>query len=96
MGPIGLIVLGLVIILVVRLLLVLIPAALVAVVVWFFTGNTWLAGFGFPDRCGFVHTQETVDEQRFCQWERWRSVMSANMHFHGYFSESFYMQEHRG
>jgi len=46
-GLIGLIVLGLVIILVIRLLLVLIPAALVAVLVWFFTGNTWWAGLAF-------------------------------------------------
>jgi hypothetical protein len=47
LGLLGLIVLGLVIILVVRLLLVLIPAALVAFIVWYLTGNTWLAGVAF-------------------------------------------------
>ncbi len=46
-GLIGLIVLGLVIVLIVRIILVLIPAAIVAFLVWFFTGNTWWAGIAF-------------------------------------------------
>jgi hypothetical protein len=47
MGLIGLIIIGLVIILVIRLLFMLIPAALVAVVVWFLTDNLWWAGIAF-------------------------------------------------
>jgi membrane protein implicated in regulation of membrane protease activity len=47
LGLIGLIIIGLVIILVIRLLFVLIPAAIVAFIVWFFTGNLWWAGVAF-------------------------------------------------
>jgi len=46
-GLIGLIVLGLVIIFIVRIVLILIPAAIVAFLVWFFTGSTWWAGLAF-------------------------------------------------
>ena len=44
---IGLIIIGLIIILVIRLLFMLIPAAIVALIVWLLTGNTWLAGIAF-------------------------------------------------
>jgi hypothetical protein len=47
MGLIGLIIIGLVIIFVIRLLFMLIPAALVAFVVWFLTDNLWWAGIAF-------------------------------------------------
>jgi len=47
LGIIGLIIIGLIIIFVIRLLFMLIPAALVAFVVWFFTGNLWWAGIAF-------------------------------------------------
>jgi len=47
MGLIGLIIIGLVIIFVIRLLFMLIPAALVALVVWLFTGSMWWAGIAF-------------------------------------------------
>jgi len=47
LGLIGLIIIGLIIIFVIRLLFILIPAALVALVVWFLTGNTWWAGIAF-------------------------------------------------
>lgn len=47
MGLIGLIIIGLVIILVIRLLFMLIPAALVAFVVWFLTDSLWWAGIAF-------------------------------------------------
>jgi len=47
LGLIGLIIIGLVIIFVIRLLFMLIPAALVAVVVWFLTGSLWWAGIAF-------------------------------------------------
>jgi hypothetical protein len=47
MGLIGLIIIGLVIIFVIRLLFMLIPAVLVAVVVWFLTDSLWWAGIAF-------------------------------------------------
>jgi hypothetical protein len=47
MGLIGLIIIGLVIIFVIRLLFMLIPAVLIAVVVWFITGSLWWAGIAF-------------------------------------------------
>jgi len=47
LGLIGLIIIGLVIIFVVRLLFMLIPAALVAFVVWFLTDSLWWAGIAF-------------------------------------------------
>jgi len=47
LGLIALIIIGLVIIFIVRLLLILIPAALVGIIVWFFTGSLWLAGIAF-------------------------------------------------
>jgi hypothetical protein len=47
MGLIGLIILGLVIIFIVRLVLVLIPAAVVAFVVWYFTKDLFLTGVAF-------------------------------------------------
>jgi len=47
LGLIGLIILGLVIIFIIRLVLILIPAAAVAFVVWFFTGDLWLTGVAF-------------------------------------------------
>jgi len=47
LGIIGLIIIGLIIIFVIRLLFMLIPAALVAFVVWFFTGSLWWTGIAF-------------------------------------------------
>ncbi|NWF87606.1 hypothetical protein HXY32_07360 [Candidatus Bathyarchaeota archaeon] len=47
LGLIGLIIIGLIIILVIRLLIVLIPAAIIAFIVWLFTGNLWYAGAAF-------------------------------------------------
>ncbi len=47
LGLIGLVVIGLVIIFVIRLLLALIPATVVALVVWFLTGSLWWAGIAF-------------------------------------------------
>ena len=47
LGIIGLIIIGLIIIFVIRLLFMLIPAALVAFVIWFFTGSLWWAGIAF-------------------------------------------------
>lgn len=47
MGLIGLIIIGLAIIFVIRLLFMLIPAVLIAVVVWFITGSLWWAGIAF-------------------------------------------------
>ncbi len=47
LGLIGLILLGLLIILIIKLLFMLVPAAIVAVVVWLLTGSTWLAGIAF-------------------------------------------------
>lgn len=47
LGLIGLIIIGLVIIFVIRLLFMLIPAALVAFIVWFMTESLWLAGIAF-------------------------------------------------
>jgi len=44
---IALVIIGLIIIFIIRLLLILIPAALVAFVVWFLTGNLWWAGIAF-------------------------------------------------
>jgi hypothetical protein len=46
-GLIMLIIIGIIIIFIIRLLLMLIPAALVAIVVWFITGSVWLAGIAF-------------------------------------------------
>ena len=47
-GLIILIVIGLVVaILIIHLFLILIPAAIVALVVWFFTGSLWWAGIAF-------------------------------------------------
>jgi membrane protein implicated in regulation of membrane protease activity len=46
-GVIGLIIIGLIIIILIRLLIILIPAALVAFVVWYFTGSLWWAGIAF-------------------------------------------------
>ncbi len=46
-GLIGLVVLGLVIVFIIRVVLILVPAAIVAVVVWFFTGSMWWAGIAF-------------------------------------------------
>ena len=49
LGLIGLIILGLVIVFLVRLIIILIPAAVVAFIVWYISnGNTWLAGVAFP------------------------------------------------
>ncbi|MGD8544838.1 MAG: hypothetical protein PVH12_01575 [Candidatus Bathyarchaeota archaeon] len=47
LGFIGLVIIGLAIILVIRMLLVLIPAAVVAFIVWFLTGDFWWAGIAF-------------------------------------------------
>ena len=47
LGLIGLIIIGLLIILIIRLLFMLVPAAIVAFIVWFLTGSTWLAGIAF-------------------------------------------------
>ncbi len=47
LGLIGFIIIGLIIIMVIRLLFMLVPAAIVAFVVWLFTGSTWLAGIAF-------------------------------------------------
>jgi hypothetical protein len=46
-GIIGLIIIGLAIIFVIRLLFMLIPAAIVAFVVWYFTQSLWWAGVAF-------------------------------------------------
>jgi len=48
LGLIGLIILALVIVFVIHMILILIPAAIVAFVVWFITdGNLWLTGVAF-------------------------------------------------
>ena len=47
LGLIGLILLGLLIILIIKLLFMLVPAAIVALIVWLLTGSTWLAGIAF-------------------------------------------------
>jgi len=47
LGLIGLIILGLVIVFLIRLVLILLPAAVVAFVVWCLTNNTWWAGIAF-------------------------------------------------
>ena len=48
LGLIGLIILALVIVFVIRAILILIPAAIVAFVVWFISnGNLWLTGVAF-------------------------------------------------
>lgn len=47
LGLIALIIIGLIIIFVIRLLFILIPAALVAFVVWFLTRSLWWAGIAF-------------------------------------------------
>ncbi|MGQ9550886.1 MAG: hypothetical protein ACUVUE_00530 [Candidatus Bathycorpusculaceae bacterium] len=47
LGLIVLIIIGLIIIFIIRLLLVLIPAAIVAFIVWFFTGSLWWGGIAF-------------------------------------------------
>ena len=47
LGLIGLIIIGLVIIFLIRLLFILIPAAIIAIVVWLLTGNLWWAGIAF-------------------------------------------------
>ena len=48
LGLLGLIILALVIVFVIRMILILIPAAIVAFVVWFITdGNLWLTGVAF-------------------------------------------------
>jgi hypothetical protein len=47
LGLIGLIILGLVIIFLIRLVLILLPAAVVAFVVWWLTRSTWWAGIAF-------------------------------------------------
>lgn len=47
LGLIGLIIIGLIIIFVIRLLFVLIPAAIIAIIVWFLTGSLWWAGVAF-------------------------------------------------
>jgi hypothetical protein len=44
---IGLVILGLIIIFLIRLLLILIPAALVAFVVWYLTGSLFWTGIAF-------------------------------------------------
>ena len=47
LGLIGLILLGLLIILIIKLLFMLVPAAIVASIVWLLTGSTWLTGIAF-------------------------------------------------
>lgn len=48
LGLIGLIIIGIIIILVIRLLFVLIPAAIVAIIVWLLTdGDLWWTGIAF-------------------------------------------------
>ena len=44
---VGLVILGLIIIVLIKFLLVLIPAGLVALAVWYFTGNLLWAGIAF-------------------------------------------------
>lgn len=46
-GLVALIIIGLIIIFIIHLLLILIPAAIVAFVVWYLTGSGWLAGIAF-------------------------------------------------
>lgn len=47
LGLLVLIIIGVVIIYLIRLLFLLVPAALVAFIVWFLTESTWLAGIAF-------------------------------------------------
>lgn len=47
LGLVGLIIIGVIIIFIIRLLFTLIPAAVIAIVVWFLTGNLWWAGIAF-------------------------------------------------
>lgn len=47
LGLIALVIIGLIIIFVIRLIVILIPAALVAFGVWYFTQNTLYAGVAF-------------------------------------------------
>lgn len=47
LGLIGLIIIGLIIIFVIRLLFMLIPAALVAFIVWLLTKDLWWTGIAF-------------------------------------------------
>ena len=47
LGLMGLILLGLLILLIIKLLFMIIPAAIVAFIVWLLTGSTWLAGIAF-------------------------------------------------
>lgn len=47
LGLIGLILLGLLIILIIKLLFMLVPAAIVALIVWLLTGSAWLTGIAF-------------------------------------------------
>lgn len=47
LGLIALIIIGLIIIFLIRLILILIPAAIVAFIVWYLTRSGWLAGVAF-------------------------------------------------
>ncbi|RLI22479.1 hypothetical protein DRO54_01080 [Candidatus Bathyarchaeota archaeon] len=47
LGLIGLILLGLLILVIIKLFFMLIPAAIVAFIVWLLTGSMWLAGIAF-------------------------------------------------
>jgi hypothetical protein len=47
LGLIGLVIIGLVIIFLIRLLFMLIPAAIIALVVWLLTKSLWWAGIAF-------------------------------------------------
>lgn len=46
-GLIALIIIGLIIIFLIRLILILIPAAIVAFIVWYITRSSWWAGVAF-------------------------------------------------
>jgi hypothetical protein len=47
LGLVALIIIGLIIIFLIRLILILIPAAVVAFIVWYLTGSGWWAGVAF-------------------------------------------------
>ena len=47
LGLIVLIIIGVIVVFIIRLLFILVPAAIVAFIVWFLTGSLWWAGITF-------------------------------------------------
>jgi len=47
LGLVVLVIIGLIIIFIIRLLFALVPAAIVAFIIWFITGKLWWAGIAF-------------------------------------------------